>query len=81
MLVLGFAGNVRAVDTIQLSYGSFEIHYNAPLEMEQAVEYCSTLNGRLPRFNNDADYDALGSLHLTHNITHSWVSAVFACID
>ena len=73
LLVLGFTLNVRAVETVELSYGSFQVHYIEPLEMEQAIEHCSKLNGRLPRFNNPVDYERLGALHLTYNISRSWV--------
>ena len=73
LIVLGLTLNVHAVETIQLSYGSFEVHYNEPLEMEQAIDHCSKLNGRLPRFNNPEDYETLGGMHLTHDISRSWV--------
>ena len=78
LLVLGFTLNVHAVETVELSYGSFQVHYIEPLEMEQAIEYCSKLNGRLPRFNNPDDYETLGAFHLTHNISRSWVRNYFS---
>ena len=72
---LSLAVDVRAAETIQLSYGTFTVHYSAPLEMEHAVEYCSNLTGRLPRFNNYDDFDALDALHLAHNTSVTWVRA------
>ena len=75
MLILSLAISVRAAETIQLSYGTFTVHYCAPLEMDRAVEYCSNLTGRLPRFNNDDDFVALGALHSTHNTNYTWVRA------
>ena len=73
MPILSLAVDVRAAETIQLSYGTFTVHYSAPLEMEHAVEYCLNLTGRLPRFNNHVDFEALSALHLAHNTSVTWV--------
>ena len=75
VLILSLTLNACADETVKLSYGTFKVHHHAPLEMEQAIEYCTSLSGRLPRFNNVDDFEALGAVHLAHNISYSMVRA------
>ena len=62
-----------AADRVHLSYGAFDAYYCEPLEMAQAIQHCSQMNGRLPRFNNHDDYNALGALYAKYGLTHTWV--------
>ena len=48
-----------------------------PLEMQEAVDTCSaTFNGRLPRFNNRDDFDAIGTMYEKYDIVETWGAAV-----
>ena len=65
-----------ATDRVHLSYGTFDAHYCEPLEMAEAIKHCSNMSGRLPRFNNYDDYNALGALYAKYDLTHTWVRSI-----
>ena len=64
-------------DTVSLSYGTFDAYKMEPLEMAEAVDACLYLNryGRLPRFNNQHDYETIGSLYSQYGIVVTWVKS------
>ena len=63
--------------TVDLSYGQFNAHLIEPLEMQEAVDTCSaTFNGRLPRFNNRDDFDAIGTMYEKYDFVETWGAAV-----
>ena len=62
-------------DTVRLSYGTFDAYKMEPLEMAEAVDACSLINGRLPRFNDKDDYEMIGSLYSQYDIVVTWVKS------
>ena len=45
--------------------------------LDKAIETCNELNGRLPRYNNQEDFDKIGSLQVKTEVVRVWVRSIF----
>ena len=67
------------VGQLTLSYGKFNSYLMKDAEMEEAVENCDKLHGRLPRFNTLDDYNKFGDLSVRYGEgrgLHTWTAYV-----
>ena len=62
--------------TISLSYGTFDVYLMEPLEAAEAFDACSLMDGRLPRFNDEHDFEIIGSLYSQYDFVVTWVNLV-----
>lgn len=68
-------------NTISLSYGTFDVYLMEPLEMAEAIDACTVMDGRLPRFNDEHDFEIIGSLYSQYDFVVTWVKLIVVCLN
>ena len=64
------------VSLVNLSYGEFATYLMEPAELNEAIENCNLLNGRLPRMNNLEDFHKIGELSVRTDSVYTWTSYI-----
>ena len=61
---------------IDLSYGRFATYFMPAAEMNEAIENCNVMNGRLPKVNNLEDFHKIGDLSVRTDYIYTWTSYI-----